>query len=257
MLFRSGMEINNLAAKNSSKAKRRLSRYRRLLNSRPLIAISDGMVSDLRENILISSRIEKITNPFDFDSIKIAADSSEVKTPEGKYVIHVGRFHKQKRHDLLLKAWAQTRTEHLLVLLVEDSPELRKLISAYNQENRVVIAGFQKNPYPWMAKAELLVLSSDVEGLSNVIIESLICGTPVVSTNCPSGPSEILCNLPESLVSCDDASALARAIENHLNSPPNLSKVNISRFLLATVLDAYEALGMENVSSKKVEVGIT
>lgn len=241
------MEIKILEQQDPKKAKRRWLRYNEILNSRPIIAISDGMVSDLRNCIKVTSRIEKITNPFDFEGIKAAARVRVRTIPNDKYVIHVGRFNKQKRHDLLIDAWARTSTEHILVLLVEENKELRDLIKLHKQCDRVFVAGFQDNPYSWMANADLLVLSSDFEGLSNVIVEALICGTPVVSTDCPSGPGEILHDFPDSLVVCNDADKLAVAIEKNLNSHLDISMINIERFKISNVLDLHEKLAREEI----------
>src|SRR5256885_2377967 len=90
--------------------------------------------------------------------------------PAVPYLIHVGRFTGQKRHDLLLDAFAQLDIPHPLVLLAEPDPALSDLIRKHGLDGRVIVAGFKANPYPWIVGAELLVLCSDHEGLPNVII---------------------------------------------------------------------------------------
>ena len=183
------VEIVRLRADSPRKADRRLARYRRLYDGRGLIAVSQGVLDDLRQSLgLKESRIERIYNPFDLSVIRTRA-SEPANLPAGPYVIHVGRFVPQKRHDLLLDAWAQTPTPHRLVLLTHPDPDLTKMIAARRLSDRVHVAGFQTNPYAWVAGAELLILSSDHEGLPSVIIEALAVDTPVVSTDCPSrGP---------------------------------------------------------------------
>jgi len=238
-----GSEIDKLALTNPDKARRRLRRYRTLYNARPLIAISNGMIDDLRTRIGVTGRIEKISNPFDFDAIRRDATMNFV--PERPYVIHIGRFNTQKRHDLLLDAWVRVATDRELVLLTAANPALQAMIDERGLAHRVRIAGFQTNPYPWIANADLLVLSSDHEGLSNVLIEALGCGTPVVSTDCPSGPREILAALPECLVPCGNAERLAAAMTHCLATPPNPSCADLSAYDIHGVLDAYERLAAE------------
>ena len=237
------MEIGLLRSQNLAKAERRLHRYRRLYGSRPLIAVSDGVAQDLRGALgLTRAHIERIYNPFDFAAIRAAA-TEPAPLPAGPYVIHVGRFATQKRHDLLLDAWAKLKLPHRLVLLSPRDERLLAMIETRGLAQRVMVAGFQPNPYPWMAGADLLVLCSDHEGLPNVIIEALAVGTPVVSTDCPSGPREILGKaFLECLVPVGDVVALSQAIRRALANPPDPARVNLTPYESATVVSAYERL---------------
>ena len=91
---------------------------------------------------------------------------------------------------------------------------LESLIGELDIEDSVTLAGFTKNPYPWYLTADLYVLSSDWEGLPTVLIEALECGLPIVSTDCPSGPNEILENgRYGKLVPTNNLDALSNAIE--------------------------------------------
>jgi len=241
-----GEEVDRLAMTSINKANRRLSRYRSLYNRRPLICVSKGVVADLRERIGIRSHIEQVPNPFDFDSLRVAAKLSSADIPERPFVVHVGRFNRQKRHDLLLDAWQLVTTNHLLVLLTTDAPALQVMINERSLSSRVLVVGFQKNPFPWMAKSELLVLTSDYEGLGNVLIEAIACGTRVVSTNCPSGPNEILVGeLARWLVPCGDAESLALTIEEALSFPrpsPCAIQLALAPYSSESVLDSLEKL---------------
>lgn len=236
------VEVSRLRQRDPAKAERRLLRYRRLYGQRPLIAVSSGVARDLRETLELKTVIKTIPNPFDFAAIREAA-AQTAALPVAPFVIHVGRFSAQKRHDVLLDAWAQLKLPHQLVLLTQADPKLEQMIAERGLVGRVTIAGFQKNPYPWMAAADLLVLSSDHEGLPNVLIEALICGTPVVSTDCPSGPREILGQaLPDALVPCGDATALAQAVQRSLLSPPDLALLDLSAYAAERAAEAYENL---------------
>jgi glycosyltransferase involved in cell wall biosynthesis len=237
-------EVDALARKNPRKAERRLSRYRKLYEGRNLVAVSDGVADDLRGTLgLRSARIERIYNGFDADAIRLAATQADADMPRDPFVLHVGRFMPQKRHDLLLDAWSNAALPHRLVLLTAPSAELEALIASRGLEERVLVAGFRPNPYPWMQAAELLVLCSDREGMPNVLIEALACGTRVVSTDCPSGPREILRGeRARWLVPCGDAEALAAAMRAALDSPRPDAGALPEEFSEAHMVRAYEAL---------------
>lgn len=236
-------ELDRLAASDQRKSNRRKLRYQQMYGSCSLIAVSQGVADDLRLRIGVSSRIEVIPNPFDFMAIREQAAEPSPATGMSSFVLHVGRFSPQKRHDLLLDAWAKLNTSHHLVLLTQPDRQLDAMILERGLQGRVHVVGFQINPYPWMAAARLLVLCSDHEGLPNVLIEALICGTPVVSTDCPSGPREILsAGLPDALVPCNDPDALAFVIDKFLRSPPDLSQIDLRRFSEENAAEAYRQI---------------
>ena len=235
-------EIAALARSNPAKATRRRKRYVRLYGRHPLIALSRGVSDDLRMGLHVTSRIEVLPNPFDLEAIRRAMREPAAGLPQGPYVIHVGRYAAQKRHDLLLDVWARLPDAPRLVLLTAPDRELDAMIAARGLAGRVRVAGFQRNPYPWIAGAKLLVLCSDHEGLPNVLLEALACGTPVVSTDCPSGPAEILQAMPECLVPCGDVTALAEAITRTLSRRPDLSRMDFSAYHPERVAAGWESL---------------
>ena len=104
--------------------------------------------------------------------------------------------------------------------------------------------GFQANPYPWIRNATALVSSSDFEGLGMNLIDALLCETPVVSTNCQYGPSEILTGkLAQYLVPVGDHHALANAINSVIQNPPQIDASIISeKFSMAAAVQKYLAL---------------
>jgi len=238
-------EIGELQRASPSKAARRLARYRRLYEGRNLVAVSDGVAADLRSGIgLRRARIVRIYNGFDLDAIRSAASQSEPDLPREPFVVHVGRFMPQKRHDLLLDAWQRAGLGHKLVLLAASSRALQSLILQRGLQDRVLVAGFRPNPYPWMRAAELLVLSSDREGMPNVLVEALTCGTRVVSTDCPSGPREVLRGeLARWLVPPGNADSLAAAMRAALAAPRPDERALPQDFTQARMVSAYEALG--------------
>ncbi|MCF8175093.1 MAG: glycosyltransferase [Burkholderiaceae bacterium] len=233
-----------------TKAKRRAARYHELYGARRLVAVSQGVAADLQTQFGIAAdALRVIANPFDFAAIRALSAEACAARPTEPYILHIGRFAAQKRHDLLLAAFARAELPHHLVLLTPPEPKLAALIAQHGLERRVTIADFQANPYPWMAGAELLVLCSDHEGLPNVLIEALACGTRVVSTDCPSGPREILRGeLAQWLLPCNDVEALARTLRAALDAPKPSTDVvagALAPYGADGALDAWEALARE------------
>ncbi len=236
-------EIDHLALRDPAKAKRRLARYRAVYGNQSLIAVSEGVAADLRQRLELSATIATIYNPFDFARIHQLAKVPEAALPKRPFVIHVGRYAAQKRHDLLLDAWRLAGLEMDLVLLTDPAPGLARLIQDKGLAGQVSVAGFHPNPYPWISAAELLVLCSDHEGLPNVLIEALACGTRVVSTDCPSGPREILRgDLARWLVPMNDAQALAAGMRAALREPRPQPATELAAFAADAVAARYEAL---------------
>lgn len=230
-----------------AKALRRAARYRALYGARPLVAVSQGVANDLRTGFGIDAdQVTVIANPFDFAAIRALAAEPCPARPSAPYILHVGRYAAQKRHDLLLAAFAQADLPQQLVLLTPPDARLTALIAQHGLQRRVASADFQANPYPWMAGADLLVLCSDHEGLPNVLIEALACGTRVVSTDCPSGPREILVGeLAHGLVPCGDPDALAAAMKAMLAAPRPAAEAvaaALAPYSAERALDAWEAL---------------
>ena len=238
------VEIELLGRTSTRKAQRRLARYRRLYDGANLLAVSDGVAQDLKTALgMARANIVRAYNAIDAAAIRELAARPEPALPREPYLIHVGRFAPQKRHDLLFEALRRSRLPHRLVLLVNPAPALERLVSEQGLAGRVTIAGFQGNPYPWIAGAELLVLCSDHEGMPNVLVEALACGIRVVSTDCRSGPREVLRgDLARFLVPCGDAAALAHAMRAALSAPRPDAGLALERFAPETVFAQYEAL---------------
>jgi glycosyltransferase involved in cell wall biosynthesis len=119
---------------------------------------------------------------------------------------------------------------------------LKQLAAELGIENRIVFRPFEPNPYPWIKGARLLVLSSDCEGFGNVLVESIICQTPPVSTNCPGGPAEILTGgLARGLTELNDES-LAKTLADIYTSPPVVDRATIASFGINAICQQYIAL---------------
>ena len=220
-------------------------RAKKALNGQHLITVSNGIANEIKDKgRLHPASMQTIYNPFEFNDITSQSQQDNPQIPQGDYLIHVGRFAKQKRHDVLFEALKLTQNQLPVVLLCHNHKKAIKAAKKFGIEKRLIIPGFQSNPFPWIKQAKALVLSSDFEGLPTVLIESLACGTPVVSTDCPHGPSEILTgNLAPYLVPRRDPAALAKMIDEVASQPPSLEQVDILAKVDATLIaEQYLAL---------------
>jgi glycosyltransferase involved in cell wall biosynthesis len=141
-------------------------------------------------------------------------------------VIGVGRFVELKDFPTLIAAFAKVVKKKTARLVLLGDGVLRDSLKASAEElglkDCVDFPGFQANPLPFMRRAALLAMTSSHEGFGNVLVEALACGTPVVSTNCDYGPSEILDNGKYGkLVPVGDSDALAEAMLSTLDNPPD------------------------------------
>lgn len=173
-----------------------LSEYKSLYEGQSLVCVSKGVMTDLSE-VLTNQPLERlryIYNPVDKAFIENAANAVSEFLPNGDYIVHVGSFSPSKRHDLLIQAYVESGIKVPLLLVGKGKleNELRLLVAKLGVEDRVIFCGFQSNPYPFIKNAKLMVLSSVYEGLPTVILEAISLGVPVVSTDCKSGPSEML-----------------------------------------------------------------
>ena len=217
------------------KSRWRKEKYRRLYEEKDLITVSLGLRSFILNDLKAKpNSIHTIYNPFDFEEIRKKSFDPSVRLPSEAYIVHVGRFDAvQKRHDILLQAYSMANIPHKLVLIGDgrDRELIENWIQKYKLKNRVILTGFQANPFPWIAKADLLVSSSDFEGFGRTLVEALILKTPVVSTDCPSGPSDILSGeLSTYLSPPGDIEKLAKNINKALYNYPKIENKFIERF---------------------------
>ena len=196
-----------------------------------LVANAEGAAGELRRILKSDTPVHVIPNPVDVRLIARRAeeriDSPLLSQIDGPLVLGIGRLTAQKDFKTLVEAFAllqERETGASLVILGEGEqrPALERAAKAVGVADRVHLPGFVSNPYRFLKRASVFVLSSRWEGLPNALIEAIAMGTPVVSTDCPSGPAEILENGKYGrLVPVGDAEALAAAMEATLESPPD------------------------------------
>ncbi|HET9061686.1 MAG TPA: glycosyltransferase, partial [Candidatus Binatia bacterium] len=198
-----------------------------------LIAVSRGVADDVHAVTgYPRARIHALQSPILTDELRRRAeaplDHPWFAPGEPPVVLGVGRLVKQKDFPTLIRAFARVRAGRparlLLLGRAKNSKKRRRLtdlIDSLGVTADVQLAGYVDNPLAFMKRAGVLVLSSAWEGLPGVLIEALACGCPIVSTDCPSGPSEILEGGKYGrLVPIGDDAAMAAAIDATLNNPP-------------------------------------
>jgi glycosyltransferase involved in cell wall biosynthesis len=218
-----------------------------------IVAVSQGVADDLAQQIGIPrERIQVILNPIVTPELQRKA-KAPLEHPwfspgQPPVVLAVGRLHPQKDYPTLLEAFAQVRQARPARLLIlgegGERSRLEALIHQLGLEEDVSLPGFVENPFAYMSHASVFVLSSRWEGLPTVLIEALYCGAPLVATDCPSGPREILANGQYGrLVPVSDVRALAKAVEVTLDGDtPSPPPESWRPFELKTVVDQYTRL---------------
>jgi glycosyltransferase involved in cell wall biosynthesis len=225
-----------------------------------IVAVSRGAADDLNSFSGIDREmIEVIYNPIcggraTSDSAVLAsgpgiADAAGWTNGPHKRVLAVGRLKKIKNYAVLIEAFALLRAKIDARLLIlgegECRNELEVLIRDRGLEGAIFLPGFSAATRYFYDRADLHVLSSDAEGFGNVIVEALDAGIPVVSTDCPSGPNEILCGGDYGhLVPVGNAEALAAAMAEALTTPFDASslRARAQDFSIEKAVDQYEAL---------------
>ncbi|EGR0231978.1 glycosyltransferase [Vibrio vulnificus] len=166
-----------------------------VFKNRHCISVSQGVHDEMLKLYPdISNKSIVIYNPIDIDEIRRKANE-HAELPDSPYIITVSSLAPGKRVERTIKAFQKLEREDLLLLILGEGSErdkLESLTKELNLTDRVIFKGFVENPLPFMKGAELMSFTSDYEGFGQVIVECLATGTPVVSTNCPHGPSEIL-----------------------------------------------------------------
>ncbi|MFJ8526936.1 glycosyltransferase [Bacillus sp. NPDC094106] len=190
---------------------------------RSAIAVSEGVEEAVIKVIpKLKGKTEVIYNPLPVKEIREYAEEPNSFVVDSPLIIAAGRLTYQKSFDYLIRCHARLISKgvnHRLVILGEgeEKVNLLRLIKELNMEKSVFLAGFQDNPYSWIKKADIFVLSSRFEGFGMVIAEAMALGIPIISTDCPSGPAEILEDGKYGvLVKSQDENSMCIAIESML-----------------------------------------
>jgi glycosyltransferase involved in cell wall biosynthesis len=220
-----------------------------------VIAVSEGIKADLIEEFHIPAhKIQTIHNPIDLRRIN-ELSSMPPENPFFKdripIVIAIGRLVRQKGFDTLIKAFSLVIPKmNAQLIIIGEGPEresMEEMVKDLGLIDKVFFAGFQSNPYKFLSRADVFVLSSNYEGLPMVILEAMACGIIVISTDCRSGPREILQDGKFGfLVPVGDEQALSKGIVRLLKDRPlreKLSRLVRERakdFSIDTIIKQYE-----------------
>lgn len=217
--------------------------------ARKVVTVSEQGLS-LFEQRLRLNNLQCIYNPVSQERIRLAAEEpTEMPVLNRRYIIAIGRLEQVKRFDRLIEAYARSTVcdEVDLVILGQGSlyAELQQKAAALGLGNQVIMPGYVDNPFPYMKQALFTVLSSDHEGFPMVLIESLCLGKPVISTNCPTGPDEIIRDGQNGLlVAVNDVGALASAIHRLVTDKKTY------RSLAANALESVRHLRIETIAQQ-------
>ena len=219
-----------------------------------IVAISQGVAESLTPALCIpQDRITQIYNPVVTSRLHTLSHGLPphpwFDAGGPPIILAVGRLVPAKDYPTLLRAFeiiSRNRSVRLIIL-GEGSKrtELEHLIAKLGMQASVSLPGWAANPYAYMSRAAVFVLSSKLEGLGNVLIEALACGCPCVATDCPYGPREILDRGRYGpLVPVGDYASLASAIETLLDAPidPVTLRARASRYSFDASIDGYESL---------------
>ncbi len=220
-------------------------------NSNHIIFQCHYMATDYQKETGVKPKVQSIIyNPVQVEKVE---QFSNQKADKEYTFIAVGRLNLQKDYPTLLEACAilKERNPTFSLAIIGDGnlkQDLQKQITSLNLQEHVFLLGFNTNPYPYMKSARYLVSSSLYEGFSNVIIESLCLGTPVIATNCPGGNAEVIHDGKNGwLCKVQNPKDLAIVMEKSLNQSVELDTKTIAEnaraiFNATSIFKQYEAV---------------
>jgi glycosyltransferase involved in cell wall biosynthesis len=205
----------------------------KLPNVKKIITVSQGIEKKLNNNYNLK-KTKTIYNPIDLKLIKQKLLAQ--KPVAFDYILAVGRLSRPKGFDILLKAFAKSDLKSKVKLIIlgegKERKNLEKLMFELCLGGQVLLSGIVDNPFIYMKYANFFILPSKYEGFPNVLLEALACETPVIATNCETGPSEIIENEKNGLlIPVEDEKALKEAMEKlfHDKGLYNKLKANSSK----------------------------
>lgn len=236
--------------------------YKKIYNDADkVIGLSNGVTDHMIESYnLDKKKTYRVYNPIDIKHInKKKIEQVDINYRKDFKIIACGRLAKQKNYPMLINAIKDIKmcgNDSIELFILGDGPEkesLKKLIIENQLSDSIKLLGFSNNPYKYMKHADLFILSSSWEGFGHVIVEAMACGTPVLSTDCPHGPREILDNGKFGYLAKSNGEDLAYLIKQIVNSQQELNSmkaISLERakeFDVNKIVKEYEAILSMNV----------
>lgn len=224
-----------------------------------MLAVSSGVRDDLVEGFgLPPGKVCTIPNPYDLDAIRRAADAALPVALPDRYIVASGRLVRAKNFALLIEAYARADVDLPVVILGEgeERAALQSRIDALGLNGRISLLGYVADPFPIVSRAAFCVAASRNEGFPNALAEAMVLGVPVLATDCPSGPAELLgapagapgrvIYAPHGLiVPGDDPEALSAGLSLYAGDPDlrrrygDAGRARMEDFRVETVAEAY------------------
>ena len=228
-----------------------------------VVCQSQDMRDDLVENFGFPlSKTVVIHNPVDIEHIRrlalepIETGFGQSETLNNVNLVAAGRLSHQKGFDLLIEAVALCNNPRLHLTVLGEGPlkqELEQLASDKGLAHQVRFVGFQKNPYPFLSRADAFVLSSRFEGFPNVVLEALACGTPVIATPAPGGLNEIAQLTGAIILSTSVSSdALGAILRRFVDGDIKIEKTNLDTFSIGRIINQYERMLLRKNDCSKI-----
>jgi glycosyltransferase involved in cell wall biosynthesis len=201
-----------------------------------------AVASDLAARMHRGAPPRVIYNPTDVDHIR-AQSRRPTDAPDGDFIVAAGRLIRQKGFDLLIRAFAASdRARRAKLVILGEGPLRESLLAEAARlgvADRVLLPGFQVNPWAWFARARLFVLSSRWEGFGNVVAEAMACGAPTLVTDCDFGPREqVEHGVTGWVTACGDVAALTRDIDHLLANPGLAARLGAAASVRARDFDS-------------------
>lgn len=217
-IIRNSYGSSQLNGKSWLKKKMEIHNISKTYNNHPLIFVSQGAMDSFCKHFHSDVPKTVIYNAIDVDNIR--SFSNEYYPKKSDYILHIGRFNHQKRHDNLLKIYAQTTINHDLYIMGQGElkESIEQGIEKHDIKNRVRLIDFTSNPYPYIKHSSIVLLTSDFEGLPRVMMEAVALNKPVVAFDCTGGIREVITN-PNCLVPMGDIDGFKEKIQDAITSP--------------------------------------
>ncbi|CAM4285229.1 glycosyltransferase [Pseudoalteromonas ostreae] len=249
--FKTQVVVHSISEINSTNLASRIAKY--IYREADMIVCISSKMFDLAKALFQSPNVCLIHNPHDFQ-VYLSLSNETVQLPTSQYFIYVGRLTASKRVDQLIIAISEAKGEHKLIVVGdgEEKANLKELALKLGVDDRVYFLGRLSNPYPYIKSAKALLLASEFEGYPNCLIEALGLGVPVITSNCQTGPAEILgvsynndilrtTNQQCMIYPVGDSYSLIKAIESeaYLNAKASTLKNMVSQLSLKLIVKKY------------------